>query len=199
MKLKELLDSQRIGRVTGCSYRRACIERPAPADFWRLDVAQSGGGLFLDIGSHVLDLLDHLLGEFVEFGGAAQAARGARVEDTVALHFRTSNGVIGSGNWNFAADRNEEILEIQGTGGRITTQVLAHAPITLESHGATERFDIPDPPHIQQPLIQSMVNELLGRGKCPSTGATAARTSKVMDAALQSFYGGRDDEFWNRT
>jgi len=55
-----------------------------------------------------------------------------------------------------------------------------------------------NPPHIQQPLIQTIVDDLLGRGSCPSTGETARRTSRVMDAALDSFYRGRGDAFWTR-
>jgi predicted dehydrogenase len=198
VKLKELIDSGHLGRVTGCRYHRITPDRPAPPGFWRLDPAQSGGGLFLDVGSHVLDLLDHLLGEFIEFGGTAQGRENSPVEDTVALHFRTERGVMGAATWNFAADRNEELLVIEGTHGRIATTVLSHSPLQVELDGATESLTIPDPPHIQQPLIQTIVDELLGRGKCPSSGATAARTSRVMDAALEKFYGGRDDEFWLR-
>jgi predicted dehydrogenase len=147
----------------------------------------------------VLDLLDHLLGEFVEYGGTATACGESQVEDNVALHFRTSSGVIGAASWDFAADRNEETLEIQGTKGRVSTQVLAHGPLKLEGENSTETLDIPDPPHIQQPLIQTVVDELAGTGKCPSSALSAARTSKVMDAALSSFYAGRDDEFWTRS
>jgi predicted dehydrogenase len=198
VKAKELIDTGRLGRVTHCRYHRTVPDRPAPADFWRLDVAQSGGGLFLDVGSHVIDLLDHLLGEFIEFGGSASASPGSIVEDNVALHFRTSMGVVGTAAWNFTGDRNEELLVIEGTRGRLSTEVLGHSPLTLHSGDATETFAIADPPHIQQPLIQSIVDDLLGRAKCPSTGLSGARTSKVMDAALNGFYGGRDDEFWNR-
>jgi len=42
------------------------------------------------------------------------------------------------------------------------------------------------------------VDDLLGRGACPSTGVSAARTSAVIDAALASFYDGRSDAFWER-
>jgi hypothetical protein len=90
----------------------------------------------------------------------------------------------------------------------LSCEVLGFSPLTLTRGGGgggkeTETFDLPDPPHIQQPLIQTIVDELLARGggggmKCPSTGTSAARTSAVMDAALHSFYNGRDDEFWNR-
>jgi hypothetical protein len=40
------------------------------------------------------------------------------------------------------------------------------------------------PEHIEQPLIQTVVNELNGNGKCVSTGESAARTSWVMDQML---------------
>ena len=64
--------------------------------------------------------------------------------------------------------------------------------------GAVETFDLPNPPHIQQPFIQSIVDELNGAGRCPSTGETAARTSGVVDTVLNDYYGGRDDAFWDR-
>jgi len=35
---------------------------PATLQSWRLSADQSGGGLFMDLASHTLDLLDHLLG-----------------------------------------------------------------------------------------------------------------------------------------
>ena len=62
--VKELLDSGRIGQLRSVSIRN---EQPAPvgeADDggWRLDPEISGGGYFVDLGSHILDLLDWLLG-----------------------------------------------------------------------------------------------------------------------------------------
>jgi hypothetical protein len=59
-------------------------------------------------------------------------------------------------------------------------------------------FDLPYPPHVAQPLIQSVVDDLLGRGECPSTGESARRTSRVMDRVLDAYYGGRGDAFWER-
>jgi hypothetical protein len=61
-----------------------------------------------------------------------------------------------------------------------------------------QEFHLPNPPHVAQPLIQTVVDDLLGRGVCPSTGETARRTSRVMDAVLAGYYGGRDDAFWER-
>ena len=35
-----------------------------------------------------------------------------------------------------------------------------------------ETFAVPDPPHVHQPLIQTIVDEQNGIGRCPSTGET---------------------------
>jgi len=45
----------------------------------------------------------------------------------------------------------------------------------------TEQFAFERPEHVQQPLIQAVVDKLLGGGKCPGTEETAARTNRVMD------------------
>lgn len=59
-------------------------------------------------------------------------------------------------------------------------------------------LDFTAPVHAAQPLIQSATDELRGCGTCPSRADNALRTSAVLDAALRSYYGGRDDEFWMR-
>jgi hypothetical protein len=51
---------------------------------------------------------------------------------------------------------------------------------------------------VHQPLVQTIVDELHGVGKCPSTPESALRTMRVMDMVLDSYYAGRDDDFWTR-
>jgi len=58
---------------------------------------------------------------------------------------------------------------------------FAFKPILLANKEGETFYDTPQPEHIQQPLIQTIVDELRGTGICPSTGISGARTSKVMD------------------
>ena len=197
LRAKEVIDCGRIGRVTGCTYRHTRLHWPNPAPEWRLNPQQSGGGLLLDLGSHTLDILDWLLGEFVEFGGSASNFSSGVVEDAVTLHFKTSRGVVGAASWNFAGATKEDLITIDGTEGRMMLSTFGD-DLRIETGSGAEELSIPNPPHVQQPLVQTIVDELLGRGTCPSTGETAARTSRVMDAALTNYYGGRDDAFWER-
>ena len=92
----------------------------------------------------------------------------------------------------------EDDIDITGTKGRISLSTFGNEPAQVFTSDGIEKFDLPNPVHIQTPMIQSIVDELLGRGKCPSTGETALRTARIMDAALNSYYGGRSDAFWTR-
>jgi hypothetical protein len=90
-------------------------------------------------------------------------------------------------------------LELVGTRASLALSVFGQEPIELSARGGVERLEAPNPPHVQQPLIESIVGELSGSGPgCPSTGASALRASRVMDRVLESYYGGRDDAFWQR-
>ena len=202
LKAKELLDTGRIGTITNVAYRFATpAHRDMDADNlpWRVVAEQSGGGLFLDLGCHTLDILDFLLGPLQNARGiAANLASPYDVEDNVAMLFQTPGGASGTAQWNFAAHIREDIIEISGTDGRITLSTFGNEPVRLQSIHGDETFDLPNPLHIQQPLIQTIVDQLAGRGECPSTGHTATRTSEVIDAVLGDYYAGRDDAFWTR-
>jgi len=153
---------------------------------WRVRPELSGGGIFVDIGSHTLDILDFLLGPIVDVRGMARNQMGAYpAEDTVAMAFAFEGGVVGTGLWNFGADRREDRVEIVGDRGRLAFATFGDGPIRVEIDGKVDNLLIENPAHIQQPLITTMVDALLGRGACPSTGETAARTSWVMDQVLR--------------
>ncbi len=109
-----------------------------------------------------------------------------------------AGGVPCAAQWNFAAHRREDRLRITGSAGEITCSVFGDEPVQLSTAAGEETIAQPNPRHIQLPLIQTIVDELRSHGRCPSTGATAARTSAVMDTVLAAYYGGRDDAFWTR-
>jgi 1,5-anhydro-D-fructose reductase (1,5-anhydro-D-mannitol-forming) len=202
VKVQELLAAQAIGRLT----RVTCsLSAPPPAvpdaanPPWRLDAANSGGGLFLDLGSHMLDLLDHLLGPLHAVTGQANRVDSPLpVENRVNMEFVTEAGVQGTGRWDFTAAQTTDGIVLEGSEGVIRFGVFGPDPVRLETSRGVEVFDPPHPAHVQQPLIQSVVDVLTGHGTCPSTGESARRTSAVMDAVLADYYGGRGDVFWTR-
>jgi 1,5-anhydro-D-fructose reductase (1,5-anhydro-D-mannitol-forming) len=198
LKVKELVDSGALGRVTGATYH---LTEPhhLKGPMWRVDAAVAGAGHFLDVGSHALDLLDYFLGPLTNVSGfAANKASDYSVEDTVSLRFSAAGGVVGSMECDFACATRDDTMCLKGTLGQATFRVFSSAPLRLETASGAQEFDLPFPPHVAQPLIQSVVDDMLGRGACPSTGESARRTSRVMDLALDAYYGGRKDAFWAR-
>ena len=209
LKAKELVNTGAIGKVTGINYRFASPGHAgvgvlpggkAPPMNWRTKAEDSGGGLLLDLGAHAIDLLDYFGGPLQGIHGhAARIAGGPDpVEDTVGFSFRTKSGAPGTAAFNFASHVKEDVLDLSGTDGRVSLSVFGNEPVRFESSSGLESFDLPNPPHIQQPMIQSVVDDLLGRGTCSSTGETAQRTSALIDDVLSAYYGGRDDAFWTR-
>ena len=196
--VKDLLDQGAIGAVTAVNYAQAEPYHRKEAG-WRIDATVAGAGHFLDLGSHTLDLMDYFFGPLHDVAGtAANRASAYAPEDTVAMSFRTAGGIVGAATWNFASAVRRDAFRIEGTEGTIEFSVFENAPVKIETAGGVQTHVRDHPPHVQQPLVQSVVDDLLGRGACPSTGESAQRTSAVMDAVLDGYYGGRSDAFWTR-
>ena len=201
-KVKELIETGAIGVVSAVLYRfwgnshRKLQRADLP---WRWRAEESGGGQFLDLGCHTLDILDYMLGPLQNVqGDASNVGSNCDVEDSVSMQFRLASGGLGLAQWVFASDWHIDRIEIAGTEGTIALTTFANEPVTCIRGGQTESFDLPNPRNIQAPLIASIVNQLNGIGECPSSGISATRTSEVMDIALHRYYGGRSDAFWDR-
>jgi predicted dehydrogenase len=153
---------------------------------WHVRPEIAGGGLFVDIGCHTLDMLDYLLGPITSVSGqASNQLHAYPAEDTVAMSFAFGSGVLGTGLWNFGSFANEDRVEIVGDAGRLVFATFGDSPIRLESASGKQEFVLPNPLHIQQPLIETVIAELRGqKDACPSTGVSGTRTNWVMDQVL---------------
>ena len=190
-KIRELLDAGRIGSIR--HVRIEMNQQPAPSLArtgevnWRVMPQHSGGGYFYDLASHQLDFLDFALGPIVLAKGIASNQAGLyAAEDIVTATFRFASGILGSGTWCFSSGATSErdATTIVGSTGeiRFATFTGDTATVELETDAAgLESFEYDMPVHIQQGLIQTVVDDLLGRGACPSTGVSGARTNRVME------------------
>jgi predicted dehydrogenase len=194
LKVKEIVEAGLIGEpraVTIALYRQHVPPPPGATD-WRVDPAVAGGGRFVDMACHTLDFLDYVLGPIrAACGLATNQAKLYPAEDTVATAFEFESGVEGTGLWWFASPISVDRTEILGTGGRVAFASFDEDPVLLQAGDKTTEFTISHPSHVQQPLIQTVVDRLNRIGPCPSTGETAARTTWVMDQVLASYYAAR--------
>ncbi len=173
-------------RFVNTVFQRQLSDRDSLPENWRVKPEIAGCGYFCDLTSHHLDLLQHLLGQVRKARGLADRQAGAYdAEDAVSYHLLMENKVQVTGVWNFASYTNRDETVIVGDRGEVRFSTFADNPVIVDTIDGHEELNIPHPKHIQQPLIEKIVNSVLsGQKLCPSTGTTAAETSRLMDAIL---------------
>ena len=112
--------------------------------------------------------------------------------DIVTCHFTFENGIQGIGSWCFTVDEaaTKDELTVIGSKGKLSIPFFGKPEIVLQKSGLKrkKKFKFNLPKHIQHPLIQTVVDDLLGKGVCPSTGTSAARTNWVMEEITKAYY-----------
>lgn len=192
-KVKELLDQQAIGKILTVDvkfFRPASeTDKDPESHTWRIKQAIGGEGYFYDMAPHTLDILDFLLGKISSAKGYGVNRGGYyKVKDTISAVWEFESGVPGTGQWCFVASPEStcDTITIFGTEGEIRFNTFAFQPIELHTSEGKSEYAFLAQEHIQQPLIQTIVDELRGVGECPSTGISGARTSGVMEEILNS-------------
>ncbi len=191
MKVKQLLDSGAIGNVR---YTQTVLSQPLPPAPdpgnlpWRLRREVAFGGVFVDMACHLLDLLDFFFGPVVAASGCAASQTGLyEIEDAVSAAWQHQSGVISTGLWCYSLSAVRDLTEIVGENGSLRFPTFSEDPIELTTASGVQQFHIPNPIHVQQPLIETIVAELNGAGRCPSTGESALRTTWVIDQILHAY------------
>jgi len=191
LEIRRLVEEGGIGavRLVEIELLRPVIEleRDPSTLPWRVKPEIAGGGYFVDLACHTLDLLDSIFGPILDVSGLAQNQAGLYdAEDTVTLTGRFASGPQLVGRWCFCAHERRDRVEIIGDRGSILFSTFEKVPIRVTNGSAVRAIEIAHPAAIQQPLIQTIVDQLLERGTCPSTGESAIRTTRVMEAVLSS-------------
>ena len=190
LKIKTLIELGAIGdiRTVIINYQKMPFVNDGALP-WRVQPEIAGGGLFADIGVHMLDITDFLLGPIQSTRGFAVNQSGQyAAEDNVVGSFRLASGVVGVGSWCFSSTDQLDETILVGNKGKIAYSTFDAQPIILTNADGTQQFAIDNPLHVHQPLIQSIVDELNGTDTCPSTGESGLRTAQVMDDLLREYY-----------
>jgi predicted dehydrogenase len=193
LKVRELLRDRAIGDLTSIHVKVTDpLAKGEAAKAWRFDPDIAGAGLFLDLASHYFDIIDFLAGPITAAAGfAINTGGGYAVEDVTAAAFQIGGGVVGTGVWNFNAPVSADSIVFTGSQGEMTTAVRADEDVIVTRNGQQNRYRFRNPPHVHQPLVQTIVDELRGRGTCESTAESGARASWVMDRCLATYRGHR--------
>lgn len=141
MKAKELIDQGFVGRVfhfRGVYLHSGYIDPKRPLE-WRMQKDVIGGGVLVDLGPHLLDIMHHLVGEVEEVSGTMETFFKERplpedptkmgkveVEDAITTIFRFKNGALGSADLSRVATGAEDEMrfEIHGQNGALAFNLM---------------------------------------------------------------------------
>ncbi len=152
---------------------------------WRTQFDIAGGGYFVDLASHGLNLFSWLMGEIVKANGVKSNQHGLyEVEDAVCGSWLFESGVTGAGSWHFGSNDNLDEVIIHGKKGRIRFSIFTDDALKLDNGTIEKPLFINNPEHIQYVHVQNIIRHLRGEIVHPSLGNSAARTSWVMDKIL---------------
>jgi 1,5-anhydro-D-fructose reductase (1,5-anhydro-D-mannitol-forming) len=182
---------------------------------WRVTKTVSGGGLFVDVGSHVVDIVDWMLGPLLVtnshtgFGRGADAvcswgpcvqdtSQFAGAEDHVVFSFslpcnRSAPCNVAVFDFDSTPEQETDRITVVGEHGVLSFPALgltgADPEIRLQDSygGLVLRETVNQPEFVHDPFIASVVGVLRGDegALCESMADSGLRASLVVDAALE--------------
>ena len=103
----------------------------------------------------------------------------------VAGNILFANKTAFSGVWCFNSPEKKDFCEIVGTNGKISFNVFSTHSFILETGGTSTTCDFDDLQHVQQPMIESVVNYFLNGGYNPCTGKEGAEVMRWMEEMVK--------------
>jgi predicted dehydrogenase len=150
MRAKQLVDEGFLGQVLefGSAYLHSGSADPEAPLRWKL-AASRGGGVIADLGSHVLDLVHHMLGGLRDLSAITHTAYADRpspvdpqariavdAEDCVRMLVRTQGGAIGTIEASKLATGTEDELRLEIHGSLGALRFNSTDPHHLEAYDA---------------------------------------------------------------
>lgn len=191
-KVKQLIADKAIGEIRLVRLELAKLpltaeEMADPKTAWRIDPATAGGGMFHDLSPHQLDLMYYFFGEVEKVTGLATNQGGFyEADDMVIANVLFKSGVVFNGTWCFNAGKAADACEIQGTKGKISFTVFSTDSITVEIDGKAETLTFDPLPHVQQPMIEAIVNYFLDKGPNPDTGFEGTEVMRLIETSSKA-------------
>jgi hypothetical protein len=105
-----------------------------------------------------------------------------QAEDIVTGNMLLKDNILFNGLWCFTIPENseEDIFEISGSRGKISFPVFGHT-VLIETPEKKQVLNFEKLPHIQQPMIEKVVQYFLGNGDNPCSAIDAIQSMSVME------------------
>ena len=181
-RIKQLLNEKVIGdiRFVKSELYKPSLSAPEleiPKNAWRVDPAIAGGGLFNDLAPHQFGLMNYFFGESERVSGISLNQDDLyNADDMVAGNILFKNGVLFNGIWCFTVSPEDEKdhCTIVGEKGSIEFTFFNQREVILTINGQRQTLSFDILQHVQQPLIEKIVEYFLDEGPNPCSGEQGA-------------------------
>lgn len=187
LTIKKLLTEKHIGDIRTVNMRMLQPDKSAintdTKDNWRVNPALAGAGLFYDLAPHQLDLMMYYFGAALEASGLSANQAGLyEAEDAVTGIMRLPGNILFTGQWCYTVAEGmvEDYCEINGSKGKLGFSIFGH-DLTIEKGKEQLKETFKPPQHIQQPMIEKVVQYFLGKGTNPCSAENAIESMQVME------------------
>jgi len=201
---KKLLENNILGEIKSVKGNMYMSNIFSKSKGWRLSKKMSGGGVLLDFGSHLVDLLLWYCGSIRKVEGEIKSIYSKEVEDEAHMELEFENAIHGSldTSWSIKGYRLAEInLELHGKNGILKVnedyiKIQLKKPVngfheneTLiykQSLNTGASFDIGGPEFTKED--EHVVNCVTMKKQTMLNIFEASRTQSVIDAMYKSAY-----------
>ena len=183
---RELVQQGALGKI--CGVVAYVTQRWGGGKGWRMVPELSGGGMFMDTGSHLVSSLLWITGLEPREVAAFMDNRGKQVDIDAVVNARFRNGALGSLNFIGSASRHDERLAIHGDKGTLVFHLHQWQIVDVLLDGAAlvvpkrVREDTPD---------AALLRWIRNGGKGYERAEFAVEVAKFTEAAYRSVERGR--------
>jgi predicted dehydrogenase len=186
LEIRRLIHKGILGEIISAEIRLFQAPTPGVADSWRVNPKISGGGLFHDLAPHQLDLMLYFFGlPKTVNGNSTNQGKLYQADDYVKADITFGDNVSFNGIWDYTVDQDKEndLCEIKGTKGTLRFPIFTDG-CQLSLDGKTKNLYFPPIPHVQQPMIEQVVNYFLDKGPNPCSASEGLIVMEIMDQII---------------
>ncbi|MBM3265503.1 MAG: Gfo/Idh/MocA family oxidoreductase [candidate division Zixibacteria bacterium] len=191
MKARELIQEGYIGdvRLIHVVIAQDCLDIFKPGASWRADPVLSGGGHFMDTGSHINDIMLWTTGLEPQKVHAFINQEGTLVDVVTAVAIEFTNGGVGSMSFTSLSPEWREEFTFYGTEG--TMRFGAAEPLRVHRRG--EDIILPRTPGSGKTPALNFIDAILGLAPVQAPPICGLRVAQLTEAAYKSAQSGKPE------
>lgn len=192
IRARSLLQEGRIGdvRLVHVIIAQNCLHVFQPGATWRADPELSGGGHFMDTGSHINDILLWTTGLEPKRVFASINNETTLVDVNTSISVEFTNGAVGSLSYTSMSPEWREEFNFYGTDGMM--RFGAAEPLYLHRNG--EDIILPGAASGGKSPALNFIEAILGEAEVQAPPVCGLRVAQLTEAAYKSARSGQPEE-----